>query len=414
MENPAYDLKRMKEREQELLEKTEPKEARERIRQFLEERVELKNLSTHRFYYYSVRLRKSLEIMENKFLDPSQEDLKAYLKALISKVSERTVTDYIDSYKRFQSWNHKGKLPKKFEILQFKPRKNGKKPEDLITPDEFNKLLNYAGNTRNKALISLLYDSGCRIGEILGMSKQDITFDQYGAELSVSGKTGYRKVYVLGTSVMFAKMWLKEHPIKAPDSYLFVLVNESNTRKRSIGDPMTYADVRKALTTTMKRAKITKRIHPHLFRHTKASTLATMITEAPLEAQMGWIHGSKQSATYVHLSGKQQQKAILKAYGMIDETEKIETGLKTCPSCSTQIDAKAEYCPFCYTDFPDGKERSTAQIRESLLLRQEAMIKDKILLLKKEFEEAMKNEVDKKLESIFSKIDKMAIKKLLP
>lgn len=178
MESPAYDLKRMKEREQELLQKTEPKEARERIKQFLEERVELKNLSTHRFYYYSVRLRKSLEIMGNKFLDPSLEDLKDYLKALISKVSERTVTDYIDSYKRFQTWNHKGRILKKFEILQFKPRKNGKKPEDLITPDEFNKLLNYAGNTRNKALISLLYDSGCRIGEILGMSKQDITFDQ--------------------------------------------------------------------------------------------------------------------------------------------------------------------------------------------------------------------------------------------
>lgn len=414
MESPAYDLKRMKEREKDLLEKAKPKEARDRIKQFLEERVELKNLSTHRFYYYSVRLRKSLEIMDNKFLDPSQDDLKAYLKALISKVSERTVTDYIDSYKRFQEWNHKGRLPKKFEILQFKPKKNGKRPEDLITPDEFNKLMDKAGNTRNKALISLLYDSGCRIGEILGMSKQDIKFDQYGAELSVSGKTGYRKVYVLGTSVMFAKMWLKEHPVKGPDGYLFVLVNESNTRKRSVGDPMTYADVRKALTTTMKRAKITKRIHPHLFRHTKASTLATMITEAPLEAQMGWVHGSKQSATYVHLSGKQQQKAILKAYGLIDETEKIETGLKTCPSCSNQIDAKAEYCPFCYTDFPGGKERSTAQLRESLLLRQEAMLNDKMLLMKKEFEEAMKNEVDKKFQKLFSRIDKATLKKLLP
>ncbi|MCL4341066.1 MAG: tyrosine-type recombinase/integrase [Candidatus Thermoplasmatota archaeon] len=98
--------------------------------------------------------------------------------------------------------------------MQFKSCKNGKKPEDLITPDEFNKLLNYAGNTRNKALISLLYDSGCRIGEILGMRRQDITFDQYGAKLNVSVKTRYRKVYVLGTSVRFAKMWLKKHPIE--------------------------------------------------------------------------------------------------------------------------------------------------------------------------------------------------------
>ncbi len=131
-----------------------------------------------------------------------------------------------------------------------------------------------------------------------------------------------------------------------------------------------------------------------------------MITEAPLEAQMGWVHGSKQSATYVHLSGKQQQKAILKAYGLIDESEKIETGLKSCPSCSNQIDAKAEYCPFCYTDFPGGKERSTAQLRESLLLRQEAMFNDKLFLLKQEFEEAMKKSVNESVNEIIGKMTK--------
>lgn len=203
---------------------------------------------------------------------------------------------------------------------------------------------------------------------------------------------------------MFVKLWLQEHPIKRPNGYLFVLVNESNTRKRSIGDPMTYADVRKALTTTMKKAKIAKRIHPHLFRHTKASTLATMITEAPLEAQMGWVHGSKQSATYVHLSGKQQQKAILKAYGLIDETEKIETGLKTCPSCANQIDAKAEYCPFCYTDFPDGKERTVAQLREAFLLKQETLMSEKLKLMEAEFKATMEREVSNNVKSYMAKL----------
>lgn len=121
---------------------------------------------------------------------------------------------------------------------------------------------------------------------------------------------------------------------------------------------------------------------------------------------MGWIHGSKQPATYVHLLGKQQQKAILKAYGPLDETEKIETGPKTCPSCSNQIDAKAEYCPFCYTDFPDGKERSTAQLRESLLLRQEALLKDKMLLMKQEFEEVMKKSVDESVKRVHERNSK--------
>ncbi|MCL4341065.1 MAG: hypothetical protein M1431_03080 [Candidatus Thermoplasmatota archaeon] len=112
------------------------------------------------------------------------------------------------------------------------------------------------------------------------------------------------------------------------------------------------------------------------------------------------------------MSGKQPQKAILKAYGLIDETEKIDAGLKMGQSCSTQIDAKAKYCAFYYTEFPDGKERSTAQIRESILLRQEATFKDKLLLMKQKFEEAMKKEVDKKLQNIFFKMDTTRIKKL--
>ena len=128
---------------------------------------------------------------------------------------------------------------------------------------------------------------------------------------------------------------------------------------------------------------------------------------------MGWVHGSKQSATYVHLSGKQQQKAILKAYGLIDETEKIETDLKTCPSCSNQIDAKGEYCPFRYTDFPDGKERSTVRLRESILLRQEAMLKDQMTLMRKEFEETMNKKIDANLKGLFSKLDKKNIERLL-
>ncbi|MCL4444688.1 MAG: site-specific integrase [Candidatus Thermoplasmatota archaeon] len=44
-----------------------------------------------------------------------------------------------------------------------------------------------------------------------------------------------------------------------------------------------YKFMRKGL----QEAKIERRIYPHLFRHTRATILASGVTEAPLEAQMG-------------------------------------------------------------------------------------------------------------------------------
>ena len=56
---------------------------------------------------------------------------------------------------------------------------------------------------------------------------------------------------------------------------------------------MTYDAVHKELRKILKRAGIQRRIYPHLFRHTRASMLASRVAEAPLEAQMGWVPGTK-------------------------------------------------------------------------------------------------------------------------
>ena len=43
---------------------------------------------------------------------------------------------------------------------------------------------------RDKAFIMTLWESGCRVGEILALRIRHVAFDEYGAILRVSGKTG--------------------------------------------------------------------------------------------------------------------------------------------------------------------------------------------------------------------------------
>ncbi len=366
----VYQMDRMLENEAGLLDQARPIRARDEIKAFLEHGKTHKGWSGHREYYYSVRLRITLGFLGDKFLNPDSKDIQKLISELKGKGNnDRTVSDYLDSYKRFLKWKYEVLSKDLIKAFEFKPAKNNKKPEDLITPDEVQRMIDHCTNDRDRALISLLYDSGCRISELLTMKKPDVRFDDHGIMLSVIGKTGYRQVYVLSKSVPLLKKWLQSHPGKNKDDYVFC----------QIGDPkesMSYAFVRKLLKTSAAKGGITKRIHPHLFRHTRASILATQITEAPLESQMGWIHGSRQAQTYVHLSGEQQKNAILKAYGLIKEDRTLDTHLKKCPGCGNEIPMESEYCPFCYVEFPNKGTMTLSQLREGLFLEMEKFRQD--------------------------------------
>ncbi|QRF75149.1 Site-specific recombinase XerD [Thermoplasmatales archaeon] len=103
---------------------------------------------------------------------------------------------------------------------------------------------------------------------------------------------------------------------------------------------MTYDDLHSTLKKTLRRAGIKRRIYPHLFRHTRATILASRATEAPLETQMDWMHVSRMTQTYLHLSGRDHNMAILKVYGIeVKEDSSIDSERPlNCPRCNEPND----------------------------------------------------------------------------
>ncbi len=88
---------------------------------------------------------------------------------------------------------------------------------------------------------------------------------------------------------------------------------------------------------------------------------------------MGWVHGSKQTRTYVHLSLRDQDNAILKAYGIkVNEDETIkEDRPKECPRCHALNPSDAQYCRNCWMPFDvkvalemEEKEKKTIEAIE--------------------------------------------------
>ena len=336
--------------EREMLKKEKlPEPVKKAIFDYVDETLLLEELSEKRRQGVMQRLRVIARNFPDDFLNPNQKFMKNLLIFLSKEYEPWTKVTYFRILKKYYRQTlKKSQFEKLFDGVKVKQPKPKVTTSDLITQDEMYRIIENCKNARDRAIFSTLYDSGCRIGELLKMKVGGVRMDSYGAILEVpwETKTGFRNVRIVGDSIAYLRAWLDSHPYQnKPEAWLFC-----NIADEVRGNRMTYDDVYSILRKVTKRAGITKRIHPHLFRHTHASLLASKPMSADVfEDQMGWISGSKQRATYVHLSGKQTDIATLKALGIeVDDEKNDEAKPKKCPRCGEFNASNSSYCRKCW------------------------------------------------------------------
>jgi len=234
-------------------------------------------------------------------------------------------------------------------------------PESLLSEEQILQMINACKSVRDRAIIAVLYDSGCRIGEIRTMKIKSVMFDKYGAKIHVRGKTGDRSLR-LTISVPLLATWFNMHPSRDdPEAPLW-----PNNR----GLPMRYSAFDTMIPRVAKRAGIKTRVYPHLFRHSRATFLASYLTEAQLCARFGWVQGSEQPGTYVHLSGRDADEAILELYGMKkDAGEDIKLLMpKPCENCHAVNAFNSKVCINCGSPIPEKPKPELTRPRGVLLV----------------------------------------------
>ncbi len=284
------------------------------------------------------------EMVDRDFKELVKED---YIK-LVGEIESRDYTGWTKiTYKRilrkFVTWLHESEeVPDCVKWIKFNYKNAKRMPEEILTQEEVKQMIEAAKNSRDKALVSCLYESGCRIGEIGNLKLKHVAFDKYGAKLLVSGKTGQRRVRIIA-SVSYLARWLNEHPLKNdPDAPLWV--NLCYEPKQ-----LSYSMIRVKLIRIARRANISKRVNPHSFRHARATHLCNHLTEAQMKEYFGWVQGSKMASVYIHLSGRDVDKALLKVNGVQIGEEDDNESLKvmTCPRCKNSNEPTSKYCDNC-------------------------------------------------------------------
>jgi site-specific recombinase XerD len=304
-------------------------------------------LSAGRVAKYLHHLKVVAEMLGKPFEEATREDIEEVVRRIeASDYSPFTKKDFKVALKRLYKWLKGGNEEYPPEVRWIKTTLRARDellPEDLLTEEEVIKLVEAAVSPRDKAFIITLYESGARIGELGSMRLRDVRFEENYARLMLRGKTGARQVIVIA-SVPYLQAWIQSHPLRDdPDAPLWVNLGTVNRFKA-----MSYPALAKILRVAAQRAGLKKRIHPHKLRHSRATFLASKLTEAQMSAIFGWKQGSKMPSIYVHLSGRDVDDALLGIYGL-KRAEEVEPKLRPriCPRCQQANAYDAKFCSRC-------------------------------------------------------------------
>lgn len=321
--------------------------------------LEINNFSKPRIIKLLNKLRLISIMFGKNFKDINKNDVENFVLTLREKektnsngkkvvLSPVTKQDYIIILKRFFKWYKGNDETYPSEVSWIKGSMFGgtpsKLPEDLMTEEEIKQMISSCHNIRDKALIAILADSGQRIGEILSCRLKHVHFKEDSAEIvSPTGKTGPRRVLLI-PSVPYLLNWCQNHPLGKPDDPLFV-----NISNKGQYQPMNYTTAYQLLRKAAKRAGISKRTNAHQFRHKAATKMANHLSTAQLNERFGWSQDSRMPSVYIHMSGRDSDDAVKRAYGKQIKIEDSKSPLepKVCSYCSTSNGHDFKYCSKC-------------------------------------------------------------------
>ena len=297
---------------------------------------------------------KHLEFKDARTL--TREDIENYLIGRKDEVSRRgrkvspiTIQGEILEVRLFLRWLTPEKEADLFPF-KMKRQKHILPVDRLITKDEVSRLVEACTNQRDRALLMFLWDSAGRISEVMNLKIGDVQFDRYGAVVILDGKTGRRRLR-LTSCVPDLQAWVNIHPLRTnTEAPLFV----TGRRYGSTVRQLSIRTVENSLKGIARRAGV-RNVHPHLIRHARLTDLTRSegdkkgLSEMELRIVAGWEKSSAMPEIYVHMSGEDVEKKILRNAGLIDDNGTRDTTLdpRKCPRCGILNTPSAMYCSAC-------------------------------------------------------------------
>lgn len=202
-------------------------------------------------------------------------DIRAYLALMNNeKYARRTIARRISSLRSFYKFLMRENFVKSNPFMKIKTPKLDKKLPVFLEEVEINGLLELPSNDelglRDQALLELLYATGCRVSELVGLTLEHIDLgNQY---VLLLGKGNKERIVPIGKAA-----------VKAVDIYITksraIIMRRFNVKEHSRllinhrGTQLSARSVRRILSKYIADLALQKHVSPHVIRHTFATHL---------------------------------------------------------------------------------------------------------------------------------------------
>jgi len=223
---------------------------------------QIEGCSERTLQYYRVTIEHMLGSIDTPIRKITTDEIRGYLVNYqkVNNCSKVTVDNVRRNMSSFFSWLEEEDYILKSPMRRIHKIKTKQPVKETITDEMIEKLRDNCTCVRDLAMIDLLYSTGIRVGELVGLNISDIDFEE--RECIVFGKGDKeRRVYFDAK----AKLHLQEYIESRTDDNpaLFVTLDAPHARLKISGVEIRVRELGRKLNID--------KIHPHKFRRTMAT-----------------------------------------------------------------------------------------------------------------------------------------------
>jgi len=284
-----------------------------------------------------------------------------------SGISKNYLNDQIKALKRFLLWRIENGVTtlneKKIRAIKAPGMDwSTKKPGDMLTKEEVLTVIKACTSSRDRAIVSMLYDGSLRPVDVRQLTWAAVTFDDYGVMIRTAAKTGKERTIRLTFSTPYLSQWRSDYPGE-PEGFVPVFVSHRTYRTYGGEHVPLEMDAIVRLIRSLREKTGIQKLQPSIFRPSRIThdvedgydaSYLMLKNWGTLKTPMLQVY-AKPGAEY--MTNYALEKAGIQTPGKTRERSKALDPI-TCPRCSTLNPPGKKFCGQCgFTLSEEAKEQ---------------------------------------------------------